>query len=346
MPVTIKDIAEAANVSHTTVSRALKGHGRISPATVERIQRLASEMGYTPSAVAQSLVTQRTRTIGVVVTTIADPFVVNVVNGIEDSAHAAGYSVFLSSSHNDPQRELQVVEVFHQRRVDAVIVSASRVGSLYTEHLKRFQVPIVLINSQAEGEYLHSVSSDDVEGAALAVRHLIGLGHQRIGYIGSATRPVSSQRRQSGYAMALETAGIAPLPELTVSPDSPSDVEVGRQGFIALLPAGPSAIVAYNDVTAIGVLLEARTRGIEIPQMLSLVGFDDIELTQYLSPPLTTVHQPKEAMGRAAVDKVLALLAEQKTADRLMACRLVVRRSTAAACAPEALGIGNFQEVP
>ncbi|MFN2166992.1 MAG: LacI family DNA-binding transcriptional regulator, partial [Anaerolineae bacterium] len=181
MPVTIKDIAEAAHVSHTTVSRALKGHGRISPATAERIQRLALEMGYSPSAIAQSLVNQRTRTIGVVVTTIADPFVINIVNGIEDAAHEAGYSVFLSSSHNDPDREMAVVETFYRRRVDAVIVTASRVGSLYAAYLERFQVPIVLINSQAEGDYLHAVTSDDVQGAVLAVEHLLALGHRRIG---------------------------------------------------------------------------------------------------------------------------------------------------------------------
>lgn len=328
MPVTIKDIAEAANVSHTTVSRALKGHGRISPATAERIRRLAAEMGYTPSAVARSLVTRRTHTIGVVVTTIADPFVVNVINGIEDTAQAAGYSVFLSSSHSDPEREMAVVETFYQRRVDAVIVTASRVGSLYGTDLERFRVPIVLVNNQQAGEYLHSIAADDVRGARLAVEHLLALGHRRIGYIGSAVRPVSSQRRQQGYQEALAQAGITLEPELVAVPEANGDVAAGRQGLAQLWPARPSAVFAYNDMTAVGVMLEARARGIDIPTQLSLVGFDDIELTQFVTPPLTTVRQPKEEMGRAAVDMVLTLLEGEEVGDRLMPCELVIRAST------------------
>jgi DNA-binding LacI/PurR family transcriptional regulator len=329
VPVTIKDIAEAANVSHTTVSRALKGHGRISDATVQRIRRLAEEMGYTPSAVAQSLVTQRTYTIGVVVTTIADPFVVNVVSGIEEAAQAAGYSVFLSSSHNDPERELAVVGTFQRRRVDAVIVSASRVGNLYAAHLQRFQVPIVLINSQAESDTLHSVASDDVQGATLAVNHLLQQGHRRIAYIGSATRPHSSLRRRDGYQQALAAAGTVPDPRWAVAPEGPGDLEVGQRGLAAVLAAEPTAIFTYNDMTAVGVLLEARRRGIAVPQQLSVVGFDDIELTRFLHPPLTTVNQPKEAMGRAAVHMALDLLNGQEVHNQLQPCSLVVRDSTA-----------------
>ncbi|MEA3334834.1 MAG: LacI family DNA-binding transcriptional regulator [Chloroflexota bacterium] len=329
MPVTIKDIAEAANVSHTTVSRALKGRGRISQATAERIRELAQEMGYRPSAVAQSLVTQRTRTIGVVVTTIADPFVVNIVNGIENAAHEAGYSVFLSSSHKKPERELAVVETFYERRVDAVIVSASRVGNLYSQLPEQFQVPIVLINNQAEGEYIYTVASDDIQGAALGVRHLLDLGHRRIAFIGSAARPFSSIRRQHGYAQALAGAGLFTASELVVSPEAVSDVDAGRIGLMELLPARPSAILAYNDMTAVGIMQEAQRRQIPVPQQLSLLGFDDIELTDYLTPPLTSVNQPKEAMGQAAVAMALDMLAERPVNDRLLPCRLVVRHSTA-----------------
>jgi len=330
VPVTIKDIAEAANVSHTTVSRALKGRGRISQATADRIQKLAEEMGYTPSAVAQSLVTQRTFTIGVVVTTIADPFVVNIVNGIENTAQAAGYSVFLSSSNSDPEREVAVVETFHQRRVDAIIVTASRVGNLYATDLARFQVPIVLINNQNEGEYLHSVASDDVQGARLAVEHLLSLGHRRIAYIGSAGRTVSSTRRLQGYRQALEAAGIDPAAELVVVPEVAGDKDAGWRGLEALLPAAPTAVFAYNDVIAIGVMLAARQHGLRIPDRLSLVGFDNTELTRFVDPPLTTVHQPREDMGRTAMEMVLALLRGEECGDLLLPCHLVVRESTAA----------------
>ena len=130
MPVTIKDIAREAGVSHTTVSRALKGNPAISAETTAKIQKLAQQMGYTPSAVAQSLLSQRTLTIGMVVTTIADPFVVQVVEGVEQVAQSAGYSVFLTTSHNNPDQEIAVVKTLHRRRVDAIIVTSSRVGSL------------------------------------------------------------------------------------------------------------------------------------------------------------------------------------------------------------------------
>ncbi len=329
MAVTIKDIARAAGVSHSTVSRALKGDPRISQATTERIRRLAEEMGYRPSAVAQSLVTRQTRTIGLVVTFISDPFIDRIVDGIEDQAAQAGYSVFLSASHADPERELTVVETFHRRRVDGVIVLASRVGHLYGERLDELGVPIVLINSQAEGEYLYSVSADDRQGARLVVQHLVELGHRRIGYIGCTFRPPSSRRRWAGYRDALEEAGLPYNPDLVVVPDTHQDVESGRLGLKALLEQGVTAVFCYNDRTAIGTMLEARKHGLHVPRSLSVAGFDNIDASWYVTPTLTTVHQPRLEMGRRAAQMLLDLLAGQPVSDALFPCELIVRESTA-----------------
>lgn len=330
MSVSIKDIARAAGVSHSTVSRALRNSPLVNPETAAYIRQLAEAMGYTPSAVAQSLVTRRTQTIGLVVTFISDPFVDRVVDGVEDLATAAGYSVFLCSSHANPERELAVVETFHRRRVDGVIVLASRVGRLYTERLAEIGVPIVLINSQAEGgEYMYSVSADDDQGARLAVRHLLDLGHRRIGYIGSGFRPPSNLRRLAGYRAELERAGIPFDPELVISPDTPHDLENGRRGLATLLDTDATAIFCYNDRTAIGALLAARELGIDVPLSLSLVGFDDIEASWYVTPPLTTVRQPQFELGRRAVQMVLDLLEERPVSDQVLPCQLVVRESTA-----------------
>lgn len=325
--VSIKDIAELAGVSHSTVSRALHGRGRMSDETRARIVALAEDVGYTPDALARSLVRGETRTIGVVVTTIADPFVVQIVDGIESVAQEAGYSVFLSASHNDPDRELSVVETFRQRRVDAVIVTSSRVGALYADILEDFGAPIVLINNMHESKYVYSVSADDVGGAQMAVEHLLALGHRRIGYIGSVERPISSERRWQGYLQAFERFGIAPTPALRVAPLAETDLEVGRRGLVELLDHVPSAVIAYNDVSAIGVMLEARARRIELPRQLSLVGFDDIQATQFVTPALTTIHQPREAMGRAAMEMALLLLRGEDASDISLACRLVERDS-------------------
>jgi len=328
LPVTIKDIAKVTGVSHTTVSRALKGHPSISPETTERIQKLAQEMGYVPSAVAQSLLTQQTQTIGMVITTAADPFIAQIVDGAEQVAQAAGYSVFLSSSHNNPEQEMNVVETFQRRRVDAIIVTSSRVGSVYSSRLDQIQIPIVLINNQEEGDFLHSVAVNDMRAAQLAVEHLISLGHRRIGYIGATNRPNSNRRRLDGYRAALDQAGITFDPELIFSPVAESDIERGQVILKLLKFTRATAVFCYNDNTAIGLLLACRAEGISVPQELSIVGFDDIEPALYVTPPLTTVHQPRFELGQRAMSMVLDLLEGLEVQDQLLACDLVIREST------------------
>jgi LacI family transcriptional regulator/LacI family repressor for deo operon, udp, cdd, tsx, nupC, and nupG len=327
--VTIKDIAKAAGVSHTTVSRALKGNPAISPETRERIQILAQEMGYMPSAVAQSMRAQRTRTVGMVVTTIADPFVVQVVEGVERVAQEAGYSVFLCTSHDDPDREIDVVETLHHRRVDVIIVTSSRVGSLYTERLDQIQVPIVLINNQSEGQYLYSVAVDDMQGAQVAVEHLIGLGHRRIGYVGTTRRPRSSKRRLAGYRKALAQANIKLDEQLIPPPISKNDIDRGEEALEHLLATDATAVFCYNDLIAIGLLVACQRRGIAVPQRLSVVGFDDIESARYVYPPLTTIHQPRLQLGQQAMGMALSLLNNEEVQDQLLSCELVLRQSTA-----------------
>ena len=328
MPVTIKDIAKAAGVSHTTVSRALNGNPAISAETTTRIRNLAQQMGYTPSAVAQSLLSQQTWTIGMVITTIADPFVAQVVQGVEQVAQAADYSVFLTSSHNNPQQELAVVETLQRRRVDAIIVTSSRVGSLYSSQLDQIQVPIVLINNQEEGEYLRSVAVDDEQGSQLAVEHLIALGHRRIGYIGTNNRPGSNRRRIAGYKAALRAAGIDFDPDFIINPTAQADLDRGQAGLSLYHSLRATAIFCYNDLMAIGLLMACRQHGVVVPDHLSVVGFDDIEAAQYVSPPLTTVSQPRLKLGQLAMKMTLDLLGKEDVHDLVLACELVVRKSS------------------
>lgn len=329
MPITIKDIAKAAGVSHTTVSRALNDHPAISSETTARIQKLATQMGYTPSAVAQSLLAQRTYTIGVVVTSIADPFIPRVVEGIETVAQKANYSVFLATSYNDPDRELEIVQTLHRRRVDAIIVAASRVGSLYISELDKIQVPIVLINNQEDGDYIHTVAVDDVQGAQLAVEHLLALGHRQIGYVAAPNRPKSNRRRLRGYLSALEQAGIKPQPTWVISLMEDDDFERGRVALAPLLAAGVTAAFCYNDLTAIGLLVAGRDQKIAVPDRLSIIGFDNIEPALYATPPLTSIRQYRSVLGELAMRMVLDLLKGKTVQDRSVSCELVVRDSTA-----------------
>lgn len=334
--VSIADIARAAGVSHSTVSRALHDSPLISRDVRSHIQQLAREMGYVPNAIAQSLQTQRTNTIGLVVTTIGDPFFGDVVKGVEQVARAAGLSVFLSASHNQPEQEVAVIENFHRRRVDGILIASSQISDYHAARLAHVRVPTVLINNQAEAEEpaLHSVTVDDYAGARLAVEHLLGLGHRAIGYIGAGNRPKSNRRRFEGYADALGAARlrihrewvvVAP-PEDVVHDD---DVAAGRALLWPLLAAGVSAVFCYNDMVAIGALMTCREQGIVVPDQLSLVGFDDVDLAQFVTPPLTTVHQPKVQLGRQATQMLLDLLNNRTPQNQVVAPRLVGRASTA-----------------
>lgn len=328
MSVSIYDIAKRANVSASTVSRALNDHPYIKAETKAHIRALAQEMGYVPSAVAQSLISSKTRTVGMVITTVADPVVVDILEGVEDTAQEAGYSVFLSTSRNDPRRELAVVETFQRRRVDGIIVIASRVGGTYSSRLEQIQVPIVLVENQEHGDYHHAVAVDNIGGASLAVEHLVALGHRRIGYVGAVDRPKSNDERFAGYRAALEQAGIGPEPALVSLPATGDDFERGRLGLAELLAAGASAVFCYNDRTAIGFMEGCDQHGLAIPEDISLVGFDDIAMISHLRPPLTTIRQPRRRMGQLAMRMALELIDGQERHDRILSCELVVRAST------------------
>lgn len=333
--ISIADIAQIAGVSHTTVSRALRGSPLISVETRAKIQSLAREMGYTPNAIAQSLQTRRTSTIGLVVTSIADPFLNDVVKGVEEVARAANFSVFLSATHNDPEQEMAVIETFHRRRVDGILVASSRITSEYKKRLDHIRVPTVLLNSQADAQdqLLHWVAVDDRRGAQLAVEHLLQLGHRSIGYAGTRSRPRSNRQRLLGYQDALTVAGLPWHDELVlITPATEAsdeeDVAAGQAALAYFRAQKVTAMFCYNDMTAIGVLMACREQGVAVPQELSVVGFDDIAMANYVTPALTTVRQPKIELGRLATQVMLDLLENRAGQDHILQPALITRAST------------------
>lgn len=334
--VSIKDVARAAGVSHSTVSRALRDSPLISQATRIRIQWLADEMGYVPNSVAQSLQMSRSGTIGLAVTTLSDPYFADIAEGIDEVACRAGFSIFVTSSHNDPETEIRAIETFHRRRVDGIIVASSRLSGLYAQRLERIHVPVVLINQNAEdsSSLFSSVAVDEVAGARLAVEHLLACGHRRIGYLGMGNRLRSNQRRLTGYRQAMANAGIDPPDDwMLIVPDEVAeeygDVNAGQAAFPQLYATGVTAVLCYNDRTATGALIACRDQDLCVPLSCSIVGFDDIELAGYVTPPLTTIAQPKRDMGRRAMQMVLNLMNERPVTDQVMIPDLVVRQSTA-----------------
>lgn len=336
MPVSIKDIARLAGVSHSTVSRALRDSPLVRKETAARIRRIARETSYRPNSIGRSLVTRRTRTIGVVVTTVADPFIAVVVSGIERVAHDHGYAVLLANSSPEADRktgnrEVEVVQSFEDRRVDGIVVLASRMGALYMPLLSELNVPIMLINSHHPGEFVHSIGTDEPTGSREATDHLVQLGHRRIAYIGDQYGLQSDVRRATGYREALSAAGMPVQPELVVLGDGRA--EGGRVAMDRLLALRepPTAVFCYNDMSAVGALRSIYDHGLAVPRDISLVGFDDLLIASYTHPPLTTYRQPMVELGRQAMKSILDLLAGSDSGSNVrLQGELVVRESTAA----------------
>jgi DNA-binding LacI/PurR family transcriptional regulator len=328
-PVSIKDVARAAQVSHPTVSRALRNSPLVNSETAERIRQIADTMGYRANAVARGLVTRRTWTIGAVVTTIADPFIGEVVSGVEELANDKGYSVILANSNGDSERELRVVRLFQERRVDGIVVLSSRVGALYMPLLTELKVPIVLINSHHPDQFAHSVIIDNLGGSTAAVQHLIQLGHRRIAYIGDQNGLQSDTERFAGYRQALTLADYRFVPELVVHGSGTAEGSLPAMKRLLALEEPPSAVFCYNDLTAVGALRAIRDKGLRVPEDISVIGFDDLAIASFTDPPLTTVRQPKEEMGRMAIEILCNLLAGiQEQVQIKVPGELIVRQST------------------
>lgn len=329
MTVSIKDIARAAGVSYSTVSRALADSSRVRLETRERIQQLAAEMGYFPSVAARSLVTHRTQTIGLVATTIKDLFQAGVIQVIEETALDSGYSVILAHSGAASERELVELRALQERRVDGIILISVRADGDCAAVLQGNRVPVVFINNVRRDDFGYSVRMDNFGGAQQAVRHLLELGHRRIGYVSGPPIEWDNIERERGYRQALSSYGVDC--DATLIVEGNGRPESGVMALRRLLASSypPTAIFCYNDASALGVMRAAQAAGLRIPQDLAVVGFDDIDLAPYFEPPLTTVAQPKEVMGRKAVEIILSHLnGEAVEKDYILPGRLVLRQST------------------
>lgn len=330
-PLSIKDIARSANVSHSTVSRALRNSPLVNPATAEKIRKIAAESNFRPSAVGRSLATGRTYTIGVVVASPAQPFVAEVLAGIEEVVSQRGYSVILASSKGDPEREMATVQQFEERRVDGVLLIASRVRSISSSLLAEMQIPMVSVDNQQAPDETCSVFVDNTTATHAAIRFLVQLGHRRIAYLGDRHGYDSNTLRHDAYRATLESLGLGYDPRLVVV-DGDSDAEGGMRAMQRLLAVSerPTAVFCFNDMTALGALAAIYQHQLRVPEDLSVVGFDDLPIAAFTQPPLTTVRQPRAQIGRIAAETLFAMLSGGKI-DRVRALRgeLIVRESTA-----------------
>ena len=327
---TIKQVAIAAGVSFTTVSHVLNNTRPVSDAARERVLAAAKALNYVPSALARSLRSQSTDTIGLIIPNNTNPYFSELARGIEDRCYAAGYSVILCNSDDDPAKQHDYVDVLMSKRCDGLIMAALAQSDGALLHPR--QVPTVLLDRAPHGLEADVVGVDNTAGGLLAGRHLLSLGRRRIGCIGGPLDIEISRQRIDGLRAALRDARLVLDAALCAFADfSSAGGYVAALQLLALPPARrPDALFCCNDLMAIGALRAAAELGIAVPQALAVVGFDDIDLAQFVHPALTTVAQNTRELGHIAAQCLLDRIAEPGLAlqQRVVAPQLVVRAST------------------
>ncbi len=333
MTVTIGEIAKKAGVSKTTVSRVLNNKPDVDPSTRERIMKLIAEYDYQPNAFAKAITLQKSHHIGLLIPHKAEyvftnPFYTDVMHGVSTEVDRQEYYLLVCYAH-----EVNYLDIYKQKRVDGfVLLSPGSYHKTIIETLNRGRVPFVSTAMISNGDQITYVDVDNFHGARLVMDHLISLGHKRIAYIGKPSLK-SSQDRLNGYKAALQEYGL-PIDENLILISDTSSVESGHNCTLNLLNQEqvPSAIFLANDVMAIGAIQAIQQTGRHVPEDVSVVGFDDIPLARYVTPPLTTVRQPAFEKGVLAARMLIETLESDQTPEPLILdVELILRSSTALA---------------
>ncbi len=332
VPVTMDDVALAAGVSTATVSRVINNVPRVADATRQRVLDAIERLHYTPNFAGRMLATQRTHTLGLIITDITNPFYPAVVRGVEAAALNHGFSVLLYDTAENRQREAQALQLLRERQVDGLVICSSRLGTSRLAQLVHGKTPIVFINSQLAPSTVGSVETDHEVGMRAAVEHLVQLGHRRIVYLGGPPASQVQQRRLKAFRDAARDLGV-----WTLERSQQPTVEGGEAGTREFLcehdpDVRSTALITYNDLMASGALLAARACGLRVPEDLSLIGHDDIPMAALLSPALTTVRQPMQELGSRAVAMLVGHLQSTVAANPTVLSlrpQLIVRASTA-----------------
>jgi LacI family transcriptional regulator len=328
----IKDVARRAGVSIATVSNALNRPDRVSPETRTRVLSAVDELGYVRSESARQLRVGRSRLIALLVLDMGNPFFVDIARGVEQVAGTEGLGVMLCNSAQDEAAESLYLSLFAEQRVRGVLVTPADMSGHNMKSFQRHGIPYVFVDRVVASDEACSVSVDDVTGGELAVRHLLENGHTQVAYVSGPAHLAQCQDRRTGALKALSDAGLPP-DALTVLENQALDVASGRDAGSRLLGlrSRPTAVFCANDLLALGVLQAMFAAGVDVPDDISIVGYDDIEFAEAAAVPLTSVRQPAVRMGQTAAE----MLIEETSDDSDHAHRsvvfqpeLVVRRST------------------
>jgi LacI family transcriptional regulator len=333
---TLRDVAREAGVSLATASCVLNRSKRVSPELTARVQAAIARLDYRPNSLAQGLRTNLTLTLGLVTSDIANFYYADVARGVEDRAEREGYSLFLCNTDADPRREERYVRTLLGRQVDGIVFTSVRQNDDSVVRLCEGGFPLVLINRRVQGYRTDYVGTDNVRGAMKAVSYLVSLGHQRIGFISGASYSTASAERLEGYRTSVERQHLPADPSLVQEGDLQQESGYSAAKILLSSDSRPTAIFAANDLMAFGVLEAASEMGLEVPEDLSVMGFDDNRVAALHGIQLSTMRQPGYQMGRLAAEILLAKIQSRYDEDRkprefILPCDLVVRRTTAPA---------------
>lgn len=305
--VTMDDVASRAGVSTSTVSHVLNGTRKVSPATVQAVQRAIQALGYIPNTLARSLARSSTNTLGVAISALSNHYFSETVHAIETECAKHGYMMLFVDTHDDPEQELRVVTALHHRRVDGIVLAPSN-GSMALAYLQANEIPAVLVDRMM-GEHFDQVGVENAQPTQALIEHLIAHGHRRIGFIAGRAGFSTTDERVAGYKAALQAAGLVFDPQLLV--DGGSNTEPARQATVQLLglAAPPTAIMAGNNLMTLGAMQALREAQIEVPGQMALVGFDDFDWADLFVPRLSLIAQPVKALGARAVELLLQRMA-------------------------------------
>jgi LacI family transcriptional regulator len=333
--VTLREVAKEAGVHPATASRALNTRTRalVNPDTAERVLSAASTLGYHPNSIARGLKTNRSYTIGVVIPDIQNPLFPPIIRGIEDRLDQAGYTLVMVNTDNNPERERLGFRAMRSRQVDGFITATARLDHVLLDEVSAGEVPMVLVNRRVEDGSLPSATADDRKGVRLAVDHLAELGHTRIAFLGGPVNISTGWQRRESFIAAMGDRGLDTEAGLVATGRAFTAMEGRRLCANALDTGEFTAIVAGNDLMAVGCYDALHERGLACPGDVSVVGYNDMPFSDRFMPPLTTIRIPHYEIGVAAADLLLGQLEDGADGRRELVLEpsLVVRGSTAPA---------------
>lgn len=332
--VTIRDVAELVGVHHSTVSRALSPSKRdkISPAVVKKVEQAADKLGYFPNIVASSLKQNRSFTVGVLIPDLTNPLFPPIIRGIQDTVEAAGYTVITANTDDEQDKELNALRIMRGRAIEGMIITTARREDRIVEECIANDIPFVLVNRTVDQEGVSAVVVDDDHGVRSVVDHLVGLGHACIAHVSGPQHSSTGFGRARAFTRCMNTHD---LQGDLIQATEKYTIEEGRHAFARLLERDMklTAVVAANDLLALGCMDAMNERGLLVPDDISITGYDDIQFLDRMSPALTTVQVPKYEMGAQATRNLLDMIAGVDSSASVVRLqpKLIVRDSTAAA---------------